>query len=73
MIPLNPNEPGFIFEFKKIDKPEAKNASDAMQSALAQIQKQQYAAELREHEVKQIWGIGGVVSGKRVWVESIAL
>jgi hypothetical protein len=73
MIPLDPNEPGFIFEFKKIDKPEEKNASDAMQSALEQIQKQQYAAELREHDVKKIWGIGVVVSGKRVWVENIAL
>ncbi len=73
MIPLNPNEPGFIFEFKKIDKPEEKNAADAMQSALEQIQKQQYAVELREHGIKKIWGIGVVVSGKRVWVESIAL
>jgi len=73
MIPLDPNEPGFVFEFKKIDKPEEKNASEAMQSALEQIQKQQYAAELREHDVKKIWGIGVVVSGKRVWVENIAL
>ncbi|RKZ81439.1 MAG: AAA family ATPase [Candidatus Parabeggiatoa sp. nov. 1] len=73
MIPLSPNEPGFIFEFKKIDKPDEKNAADAMQSALEQIQKQQYAAELREHDVKKIWGIGVVVEGKRVWVESIAL
>ncbi len=73
MIPLNPNEPGFIFEFKKIDKPEEKNAADAMQSALEQIQTQQYAAELREHDVKKIWGIGVVVSGKRVWVENLAL
>ncbi|RKZ89707.1 MAG: hypothetical protein DRR19_11220 [Candidatus Parabeggiatoa sp. nov. 1] len=44
-----------------------------MQSALEQIQTQQYAAELREHDVKKIWGIGVVVSGKRVWVENIAL
>ncbi len=73
MIPLSPNEPGFIFEFKKIDKPDEKNAKEAMQSALEQIQKQQYAAELREHDVKNIWGIGVVVEGKRVWVESIAL
>jgi hypothetical protein len=73
MIPLNPTEPGFIFEFKKIDKPEEKNARDAMRSALKQIQTQQYAAELREHNVKKIWGIGVVVEGKRVWVESIAL
>ena len=73
MIPINPNEPGFIFEFKKVDKPDEKNAKEAMQSALEQIQKQQYAAELREHDVKQIWGIGVVVEGKRVLVESVAL
>ncbi|MDM8561498.1 AAA family ATPase [Candidatus Parabeggiatoa sp. HSG14] len=73
MIPLMPSEPGFIFEFKKIDKPDEKNAKEAMQSALAQIKKQQYAAELQEHGVKKIWGIGVVVEGKKVWVESIAL
>jgi hypothetical protein len=73
MIPLDPNEPGFVFEFKKIDEPKEKNAADAMQSALAQIQKKQYAAELRAHEVKTIWGIGIVVEGKQVWVESIVL
>lgn len=73
MIPHQPNEPGFIFEFKKIDKPDEKNAKEAMQSALEQIQNQQYALELQEHGVKKIWGIGVVVEGKQVWVESLAL
>jgi hypothetical protein len=50
-----------------------KNAKNAMRSALKQIQTLQYAAELLSHEVKKIWGIGVVVEGKRVWVESIAL
>jgi hypothetical protein len=73
MIPLDPNEPGFVFEFKKIDEPEEKNATDAMRNALAQIQNKQYATELQAYKVKTIWGIGVVVEGKQVWVESIVL
>ncbi|MDM8559760.1 AAA family ATPase [Candidatus Parabeggiatoa sp. HSG14] len=70
MIPHNKEEPGFIFEFKKVNKPEEKNHKTAMKSALDQIQEKQYAVELRDQGVKNIWGIGVVVSGKRVWVES---
>ncbi|MDM8558936.1 AAA family ATPase [Candidatus Parabeggiatoa sp. HSG14] len=70
MIPHNKEEPGFIFEFKKVNKPEEKNHKTAMKSALDQIKEKQYAVELRNQGVKNIWGIGVVVSGKRVWVES---
>jgi hypothetical protein len=73
MIPLNKNEPGFIFEFKKINKPKEKNVEQAMQSALNQIQEKQYAVELQEQGIKEIWGIGVVVKGKKVWVENILL
>jgi hypothetical protein len=73
MIPYNKTEPGFIFEFKKIDKPDDDNEIDAMQSALQQIQDKQYAVDLREQGIQKIWGIGVVVEGKQVWVESLLL
>jgi hypothetical protein len=73
MIPRHPTDAGFILEFKKIDRPDDPNAEAAMQSALQQIQQQQYAAELRAHSVTSIWGIGVVVEGKTVWVESVPL
>jgi hypothetical protein len=72
MIPLNKNEPGFVFEFKKVKKSK-ETKEEAMQSALKQIQDKQYATELREQGVKEIWGIGVVVKGKKVWVENILL
>jgi hypothetical protein len=71
MIPHHKTEPGFIFEFKKVNKSEDKNETGALKSALKQIQAKQYAVELREQGVKTIWGIGVVVKGKKVWVESI--
>jgi len=73
MIPHQKEKPGFIFEFKKIDRPDDKTAKEAMQSALQQIKEQDYATELRAQAVKQIWGIGVVVEGKQVWVKSVRL
>ncbi|TGO02920.1 hypothetical protein PN36_16230 [Candidatus Thiomargarita nelsonii] len=73
MIPRQLDEPGFVFEFKKIDRPDEKTVKDAMQSALQQIKVKQYAVELQEQGVKRIWGIGVVVDGKQVWVESVQL
>ncbi len=73
MIPRKPDEPGFVFEFKKFNPKKDKNAVDAMQSALQQISDRQYATELREHQVKAIWGIGVVIKGKQVWVSSSLL
>ncbi len=73
MIPHDKNAPGFVFEFKKIDEPEDQNADDAMQSALKQIQNREYATELRSQGIKKIWGLGVVVDGKQVWVESLHL
>jgi hypothetical protein len=73
MIPLKKTEPGFIFEFKKVNKPNEKNAEQALKSALEQIQEKQYAVELREQGVKEIWGIGVVVKGKKVWIKNLLL
>jgi hypothetical protein len=71
MIPHQKQEPGFIFEFKKVNRPKEDSEVDAMKSALAQIEKKQYATELRDLGVTQIWGIGVVVDKKQVWVETL--
>jgi hypothetical protein len=73
MIPYQKETPGFIFEFKKIDSPDDNTPEEAMQSALQQIQVQDYATELRAQAVKQIWGIGVVVEGKQIWVKTVRL
>lgn len=73
MIPRDVKVPGFVFEFKKVDRPEDKDAEAAMHSALQQIRERDYALELREQGVATIWGIGVVVEGKTVWTESILL
>lgn len=73
MIPRDPAAPGFVFEFKKVDHPDDADADAAMQSALQQIHTRDYAAELREHGVTTIWGVGVVVEGKTVRTESVVL
>ncbi|RKZ37847.1 MAG: AAA family ATPase [Gammaproteobacteria bacterium] len=71
MIPHQKTEHGFIFEFKKVNRPKEKSETEAMKSALKQIKDKQYATELRDLGVKKIWGIGVVVEKKQVWVESL--
>ncbi len=73
MIPHDRDAPGFIFEFKKTDPVDDKDADEAMQSALQQIRERQYAAELRDLAVKTVWGVGVVVDGKQVWTKSVRL
>ncbi|MEK8021128.1 MAG: AAA family ATPase [Candidatus Parabeggiatoa sp.] len=73
MIPHQKTEPGFIFEFKKVNKSKEKSGNEALKSALKQIQDQHYAVELRSQGVNTIWGIGVVVKGKKVWMESLLL
>lgn len=45
LIPHDVNAPGFVFEFKKIDRDDDKTPQAAMQSELQQVQAKQYAAE----------------------------
>ncbi len=73
MFPLDVNASGFVFEFKKVDKEDDKTPQAAMKSALKQIQEKEYATELQAAGIRKITGIGIVVEGKRVWVESIGL
>jgi hypothetical protein len=73
LIPKDPRQTGFVFEFKKVNSKYDKMPKTAMKNALKQIQDRQYAVELRQAGVQKILGIGVVVHKKKVWVESVAL
>jgi hypothetical protein len=73
LIPHDIKAPSFVLEFKKIDQQDDKSPQDAMQSALQQVRDKEYAAELQALGVRTITGVGIVVDGKRVWVESVEL
>ncbi|MBF0102887.1 MAG: PD-(D/E)XK nuclease domain-containing protein, partial [Desulfobacterales bacterium] len=71
LIPKNPQQTGFVFEFKKIDIEDNETSETAMKSALKQIQDKNYALELRATGVQKIVGIGVVVHNKKVWVQAV--
>ncbi len=73
LTPKAPEKPGFLFEFKKINSQQKESPEEAMQEALGQIQKMKYAAELQTQGVQEIIGIGVVVRGKEVWLETVSL
>ncbi|MGK5091445.1 AAA family ATPase [Deltaproteobacteria bacterium TL4] len=73
LFPKNRFQTGFVLEFKKIDYDDEKDHQETMQSALTQIREKEYAVELRNAGVNKALGIGIVVDGKQVWVESINL
>jgi hypothetical protein len=73
LIPKEPRQTGFVFEFKKVDLEDNESSETAMKSAIKQIQDRHYALELRQAGVQKILGIGVVVHKKKVWVESVAL
>jgi Predicted AAA-ATPase/PD-(D/E)XK nuclease superfamily len=73
LIPKDPQQTGFVFEFKKVNSKYDKTPKTAMKSALKQIKDRHYALELRQAGVQKILGIGVVVHKKKVWVESVRL
>jgi Predicted AAA-ATPase/PD-(D/E)XK nuclease superfamily len=73
LIPNDPRQTGFVFEFKKVDLEDNESSETAMKSALKQIKDRHYALELRQAGVQKILGVGVVVHKKKVWVESVAL
>ncbi|MBF0352943.1 MAG: PD-(D/E)XK nuclease domain-containing protein [SAR324 cluster bacterium] len=73
LLPKDPHKTGFVLEFKKINRHREETGESAMASALKQIQDKHYATELRVAGIQNIIGIGVVVEGKKVWVESLDL
>ena len=68
IIPLSKTKPCIIMELKQIRKSET--AETALNSALLQIEKQQYAASIEQRGFTDILKLAVVFDGKRVWVKS---
>jgi len=73
LLPKDLSQHGMIFEFKKIDEEDDKTPETALESALKQIHDRDYASELRATGVENIWGIGVVIDGKRVWCKALRM
>ncbi len=72
LLPKDTQDLGFVFEFKRKTAERSSPQTD-LAAALNQIQERAYATELRDLGVKRSLGIGVVVEGKQVWVDSIEL
>jgi len=70
MIPEDTDQPGFVFEFKRI-KQQTPEATAAL--ALQQIIERDYATDLREAGVQTIRAIGVAVDGKHTRISSAVL
>lgn len=67
LIPQNPSiDAGIIIEFKSFAYSECKTIEDAAQNALDQINKQQYAAQLKAHHCSRIYQYGIAFEGKEM-------
>ncbi len=73
VIPQKPQKPGFVFEFKKIDEGDDEIAETALEAALKQLQEKAYAAQLRAEGITDVTGIGIVIEGKQIWLETVTL
>ena len=73
MIPKNKDHAGYIVEFKKRLTKKESTPEESLQAALKQIREKNYATELKAQGVTQIWGLGIVIEGKKVWLETESL
>lgn len=67
--PKKPGAPGIIIEFKQIDQYTGETSAKALENALKQIEKRQYAAELEAAGVAEIVKLAIVFRGKELWVK----
>ena len=68
IIPRRPGDPGVVLEFKQVWTREGEAPDAALDSAHAQIEARDYAAELVAAGATPIQKIAIVFTGKRVWV-----
>lgn len=67
--PKHTDAQGIIIEFKQIDEYTGETAVKALENALKQIEKRQYAAELEAAGVSDILKLAIVFRGKELWVK----
>jgi len=73
LIPKSPNNPGYVFEFKKIDEVDKETLEHAAQVALAQIEEKNYEQELITRDVTQIIKLGIAFKGKQALIVQATL
>jgi hypothetical protein len=69
IIPRDPFQTGYVIEFKSVEQDENETVENALEAALAQIEKKKYDTELVERGIKQIKKLAIVFSGKEVFVK----
>ena len=68
LIPKSPKNPGYVFEFKKIDEVDKETLEQAAQIALAQIEEKNYEQELVARGVTKIIKLGIAFKGKQALI-----
>jgi hypothetical protein len=68
--PKGVGKPGVVIEFKRVDEAGEDGPEITLQSALDQIERRQYGAELEASGIKDILKIAVAFRGKELWVRS---
>lgn len=68
VTPREPGKPGAILELKVLDERRQETIEQALASALSQLARKDYAAELRARGADPIHEFAAVFDGKRAWV-----
>jgi hypothetical protein len=71
LIPHDKKQPGFVFEFKSVDELDNQTLEQACESALKQIEKKQYVAELHALGIEAVYPIAIAFEGKRALVQVV--
>jgi hypothetical protein len=69
IIPQNPNQVGYVIEFKTVDREDNETIETAATDALKQIKEKKYETELIQRGIKNIKKLAIVFNGKDVYVK----
>jgi len=69
IIPREPDQVGYVMEFKAVDREDNETVETAAAAALAQIEEKKYVTELIDRGIKNIKKLAVVFSGKDVYVK----
>jgi hypothetical protein len=67
--PLDNNKPGYILEFKVVDKDDDETIEEVCESALRQIEEKEYETELKAKGITTIYKYALAFEGKRVLIK----
>jgi hypothetical protein len=68
--PLDNNKPGYILEFKVVDKDDNETMEEVCDNALKQIEEKKYETELKAKGIKTIYKYALAFEGKRVLIKA---